>query len=107
MAARKKVGTSQVGWPAEVRHRIKTSMLIKRLTDHAEGLVELQPTQVKAIEILLRKTLPDLSQVSGTIENVIRNVEDLSDTELAAIAAGRSSRAIAAPDSAEEPDSLH
>lgn len=107
MAARTRKGTATTGWPLEVRNRIQTSMLVNRLTDHALGKVELQPTQVKAIEILLKKTMPDLSQVSGTIENVIRSVEDLSDAELAAIAAGSSDRAIEEARRSQEPDSLH
>lgn len=48
----------------EVRSKIQTSQLINRLQDHALGkLDELSQTQLKAIEILLRKNLPDLSQV--------------------------------------------
>ena len=91
---------------AETRLKIKTSQLINRLTDHALGKIELQHTQVKSIEILLRKTLPDLSQVSGAVE-VHRRVEELSDAELAAIAAGGSAGAFAPAHGADEPDSLH
>lgn len=47
----------------DVRAKIQTSQLINRLTDHALGKVELSPTQVRAIEILIRKTLPDLQAV--------------------------------------------
>ena len=47
----------------DVRAKIQTSQLINRLTDHALGLIELSPTQVRAIEILIRKTLPDLQAV--------------------------------------------
>ena len=47
----------------EVRARIQASQLINRLTDHALGRVELTATQVRAIEILLRKSIPDLSAV--------------------------------------------
>ena len=48
----------------DVRAKIQTSQLINRLTDHALGTVELSQTQVRAIEILIRKTLPDLQAVS-------------------------------------------
>ncbi len=48
----------------EWRRKIQTSMLINRLTDHALGKVELTSSQVKAIEILIRKTLPDLQAIS-------------------------------------------
>jgi hypothetical protein len=63
MAARTRKGTKQSGWPVEVRERIKTSMLINRLTNHALGKLKLEASQVRAIEILLRKSLPDLQAV--------------------------------------------
>ncbi len=51
----------------DVRAKIQASLLINRLSDHAMGRLELSPTQVRAIEVLLKKTLPDLSavQLSG------------------------------------------
>lgn len=69
MAARKNKGTKESGWSQEVRERIQTSMLINRLQDHVLGQVELASSQIKAIEILLRKTLPDLQAIehSGAI----------------------------------------
>lgn len=48
------------------RDAIQTSQLINRLTDHALGEVELSATQVRAIEVLLRKTLPDLQAIEHT-----------------------------------------
>jgi hypothetical protein len=67
MAAR----TRKVTIGDEWRAKIQTTMLIKRLTDHASGDVELSPTQIKAIEVLLRKVAPDLQAVehSGDIEH--------------------------------------
>lgn len=59
----------------ETRARIKTSQLLNRLNDHVfsknDKPVEISQTQMKAIEILLRKSLPDLSAVtvSGDPEN--------------------------------------
>lgn len=54
----------------DVRLKIQTSQLLNRLTDHALGrgkkAVELSPTQVRSIEILLKKALPDLSAVEHT-----------------------------------------
>ena len=47
----------------DVRSKIKTSQLVNRLTEHALGLVDLSATQVRAIEVLIRKTLPDLQSV--------------------------------------------
>jgi hypothetical protein len=60
----------------DVRAKIKTSQLINRLEDHALNGLELSATQIKAIEVLIRKTLPDLSSVEmsgedgGPIETV-------------------------------------
>ena len=51
----------------DVRKKIQASQLVNRLTDHAFGDVELSQSQIKAIEILLKKSLPDLSAI--TLEN--------------------------------------
>lgn len=61
MAARKSQTLSQ-----NTRDRIKASQLINRLTAHALEDLELSATQIKAIEILLRKVLPDLKAVELT-----------------------------------------
>jgi hypothetical protein len=50
-----------------VRAKIQTSQLINRLEKHALGELDLSASQIKAIEVLIRKTLPDLSAV--TIES--------------------------------------
>lgn len=51
----------------DVRAKIQASQLVNVLTDHALGVSEeLSPTRLKAIEILLRKSLPDLSAVEMT-----------------------------------------
>lgn len=53
---------------AEAREKIRTTQLINRLQNHALG--ELKPpldsTQIKALEILLRKSVPDLQSVAHT-----------------------------------------
>lgn len=69
---------------ADVRLKIKTSQLINRLQGFVLGeadaktgeLIEIDPARLKAIEILLRKALPDLSSVTlgGDDENPIRHV---------------------------------
>lgn len=52
---------------AEVRAKIQASQLINVLQDHAlTGQGELSPTRLKAIEILLRKSIPDLTAVALT-----------------------------------------
>jgi hypothetical protein len=50
----------------DVRAKIQTSQLVNRLTDHALNGLELSPTQVRAIEILIKKTLPDLQSIELT-----------------------------------------
>ena len=67
---------------ADVREKIKSSQLINRLTDHALGDLELSNTQVRAIEILLKKSIPDLSAVEhkgddgGPLSIVIKRCSD-------------------------------
>jgi hypothetical protein len=48
------------------REKIKTSQLLNRLQNNALGILELNSVQQRSIEILLRKVLPDLSQVEQT-----------------------------------------
>lgn len=59
MAARRHAVALKEPW----REKIRTAMLVKRLQDNAMGIVELTLGQIKSIEILLRKTAPDLAQV--------------------------------------------
>jgi hypothetical protein len=47
----------------EIRAKIQASMLIRGLHDHFEGKRDLTATQLKSAEILLRKSVPDLSSV--------------------------------------------
>ena len=63
MAARKMTKLHQ----DDVRAKIQAGQLVKVLSDHALGLIdELSPTRIKAIEILLRKSVADLSAVEVT-----------------------------------------
>jgi hypothetical protein len=64
----------------ETRQRIKITQLVNRLQDHAFGKIPLEASQIKSIEILLRKVLPDLSSVDATVEIESRNV--ISDQPL-------------------------
>jgi hypothetical protein len=50
------------------RMKIQAATLINRLSDHAVGKVDLSSTQVRAIEVLLRKILPDLSDVRMEVD---------------------------------------
>jgi hypothetical protein len=56
------------------RAKIQTSQLINRLMQHANGEVEMTPTQVRAAEILLKKSIPDLAnvQLSGDKVNPVK-----------------------------------
>jgi hypothetical protein len=58
----------------EIRNRIRTSQLINRLNKNAMGELELSAIQQKSIEILLRKTIPDLSAttLAGDANNPLR-----------------------------------
>jgi hypothetical protein len=81
MAAR----VNKIRHDEETRAKIKTSQLVNRLYAHAVGEVQLEPTQVKAIEILLRKTMPDLSAIdatlSGEVTNYVLSDKPMSDDE--------------------------
>lgn len=58
MAARNKLTHDE-----KTRMKIQASQLINRLESHALGDVELKMSQIKAIEILLKKTIPDLQSI--------------------------------------------
>jgi hypothetical protein len=52
----------------DVRAKIQASQLVNVLQDHALGkTAELSASRMKAIEILLRKSIPDLSQVEAAV----------------------------------------
>lgn len=51
------------------RLKIQAAQLINRLTAHANGEVDMSATQVRSIEILLRKILPDLSDVKMDVDS--------------------------------------
>jgi hypothetical protein len=62
---------AQVGRPInklhqdDVRKKIQVSQLLNVLQNHALGIdEELSPTRMKAIEILLRKSMPDMASVT-------------------------------------------
>jgi len=69
MAAR----TVKIRHDEETRAKIQASQLINRLQDHVFGEAEISATQMKAIELLLKKTLPDLSAVdhSGQVDSEV------------------------------------
>lgn len=78
--------TRKIRHDDETRAKIQTSQLINRLNDHVFGEVELSPTQVRSAEILLKKTLPDLSSTEHSGEVSVKRAAEVTDDELAAIA---------------------
>jgi hypothetical protein len=50
----------------KTREKIQTSQLINRLQDNAFGKIELTAGQLRSIEVLLKKTLPDLQAIEHT-----------------------------------------
>jgi hypothetical protein len=59
-----------------VRDRIRTAMLLNRLTNFVLGRIEMAPHQVTAALGLLKKTVPDLQAIehSGTIIEEVHTV---------------------------------
>lgn len=80
MAARNRVGLSE-----NTRKRIQTTMIVKRLQDHILGEVEMNATQIRAAEILIKKTLPDLSQMTVDAEVETRELKPLTEEEVKAL----------------------
>ena len=62
--------------PDKVRERIRTTQLVRRLTKHVLGKIDMAPTQVTAALGLLKKTLPDLSAVEHSGEIKQRDITD-------------------------------
>lgn len=54
----------------DVREKIKTTQLINRLQNHALGDLDLSQSQIRAIEVLLRKSIPDLSSVDMSVGGI-------------------------------------
>ena len=109
MAARTRKGTSEIAWDENVRLKIKTSMLLNRLYDHVLDKCKLSITQIRSIEILLRKTLPDLSSIEMNITHKHEHT-DWSDAELVAIvdnSRNGGSRVIDATASEPESNPIH
>lgn len=75
MAARVK----KIRHDEETRAKIQASQLINRLQSHVFDNVEMSATQLKAAEILLRKTLPDLTAAEITQETTVRYVARLPE----------------------------
>jgi hypothetical protein len=70
MAARKKLTQTE-----ETRKKIQVSQLINRLQNHIFNNDEIKDSQIKAIDILLKKALPDLarSEITGKDGEAIKS----------------------------------
>lgn len=94
-AAERKARRKHTFTREEVLARIPAGKLIARLRKHALGtLVDknkrkiiLSPQEIKSIEILLRKTIPDMQATETKLTVETRPAAELSDDELAAIIA--------------------
>lgn len=103
MAAR----THKIRHDDETRAKIQTTQLVNRLTGHVLGTVEMVPSQVTAALGLLKKVLPDLAAVEHSGEVELRRPVEMSDDELANIAAGRGNGTAKAPNGSAKPDRVH
>ncbi|MEW8418206.1 MAG: hypothetical protein AB2669_21390 [Candidatus Thiodiazotropha endolucinida] len=64
------------------RKKIQATQLIKRLTAHVMGEVDMKATQVNAALGLLRKTLPDLAAVEYSGEVTHKDAREMTKDEL-------------------------
>lgn len=77
MAARK----SRIQHDEYTRKKIQTTQLINRLTAHALGEVEMTSSQVRAAEVLIKKTLPDLTAATIEADVMTQEVTPLTAEE--------------------------
>ena len=75
--------------PDYVREKIRASQLINRLHKCAFGEISLTMTQLRAIEILLRKSVPDLTKTEVQADATHRYVAQLPEVAVARGMAGQ------------------
>lgn len=77
--------TRKIRHDDNTRAKIQTTQLLKRLTGHALGNIEMSSTQVTAALGVLRKAMPDLAatELSGEVARptVIRSPETVADSK--------------------------
>lgn len=78
MAARKNRGTKDRPMQKEWRDKIRASALINRLYDCGMGDIELNPQQIKSIDIILKKIEPDLQRTEQQFLDKEGNPADAS-----------------------------
>jgi hypothetical protein len=93
--------------PEIVRRRIQTAHIVAVLQKHIRGKIELSTSQVRAAEVLLRKTLPDQTAITHSGEIGVSKPDELSDNLLAHIASSSSDGVIEAQIGKEVSSELH
>lgn len=63
--------------PDAVRQKIKAMWMLHKLHEHIAGNLELSITQIRAIDILLKKCVPDLTATQVTANVTHRYVAEL------------------------------
>jgi transposase len=60
------------------RAKIKTTLILGRLMKHLEGKLELSPTQVRCAEIMLNKSLANLTatEISGEVASFVMRLPE-------------------------------
>lgn len=103
MAARKKTFQDE-----RTRKKIQTTQLINRLSKFIEGEVELTSTQVRAIEVLLKKALPDLQAIEQVVSGdlTVSDARTITDEQLAAVIQAGSSEGVAGQTDSESESSI-
>jgi hypothetical protein len=87
----------------EHRVKIQNSNILNALIEHVEGIREMSATQVSAGLGLLKKIMPDLAATADvTGDGELKPVSRMTDDELEAIAAGRSSGASSASEGSRQ-----
>jgi len=92
----------QPGFRMSNEHRVKiqNSNILNALIEHVEGKRDMSATQVSAGLGLLKKIMPDLAATADMGDaGELTPVNRMTDEELEAIAAGRSARTAAPPES--------
>ena len=72
----------------EHRSKIANSQILNRLIACAEGKIEMTPTEASVALGLMRKVMPDMATVEHSGSVSVIPAAQLSDDELAGIAAG-------------------
>jgi len=108
MAARKRNGLAET-----TRLRIQATKIVDRLQrfvlgekDNRGFEINLTMKEIRGMEVLLRKVLPDLSTIDHTLE-ASRRVSEMSNEQLESIAKRGSTRTASQEEGERKPDPIH